>query len=72
MKSIGCKVDGNFAQQHAYLLEGGRRNSIVLSILKDEWFDEVKENLEKKLFDLACGNLLNLLSGKQQFKISAF
>jgi hypothetical protein len=26
-----------------------RRDSIVLSILKNEWFEEVKENLRQKL-----------------------
>lgn len=48
MKSIGCKVDGilrNNMPKHT----GGRRNSIVLSILKDEWFGDVKEMLGKKL-----------------------
>jgi hypothetical protein len=29
--------------------EGGRRDSIVLSILKDEWFSGVKEMLREKL-----------------------
>jgi hypothetical protein len=29
--------------------EGGRRDSIVLSILKEEWFGGVKENLKKNL-----------------------
>jgi RimJ/RimL family protein N-acetyltransferase len=48
MKSIGCKVDG-ILRSNMPTAEGGRRNSIVLSILKDEWFGEVKENLRKKL-----------------------
>jgi hypothetical protein len=26
-----------------------RRDSIILSILKNEWFDEVKENLKRRL-----------------------
>jgi N-acetyltransferase len=30
-------------------LDGGRRDSIILSILRDEWFDSVKENLKNKL-----------------------
>jgi hypothetical protein len=30
-------------------VEGERRDSIVLSILKEEWFGEVKEMLFKKL-----------------------
>lgn len=48
MKSIGCKVDG-VLRANMPKREGGRRDSIVLSILKDEWFNEVKEMLQKKL-----------------------
>ncbi|HRI20226.1 MAG TPA: GNAT family protein [Panacibacter sp.] len=48
MKSIGCKVDG-VLRANMPKREGGRRDSIVLSILKDEWFGEVKRNLEKRL-----------------------
>lgn len=48
MKSIGCKVDG-VLRSNMPKREGGRRDSIVLSILKDEWFGEVKEILGKKL-----------------------
>jgi RimJ/RimL family protein N-acetyltransferase len=48
MKSIGCKVDG-ILRSHIPLQEGGRRDSIVLSILKDEWHSTVKQNLKSKL-----------------------
>jgi N-acetyltransferase len=48
MKSIGCKVDG-ILRSHMPTRFHKRRNSIVLSILKDEWFGEVKENLLKKI-----------------------
>jgi RimJ/RimL family protein N-acetyltransferase len=48
MKSIGCKVDG-ILRNNMPTVEGGRRSSIVLSILKDEWFDDVKNNLMNKL-----------------------
>lgn len=48
MKSIGCKVDG-ILRKNMPTVEGGRRDSIVLSILKDEWFGEVKDTLMKKL-----------------------
>jgi len=48
MKSIGCKVDG-ILRSNMPTLEGTRRDSIVLSILKDEWFGEVKNNLGKRL-----------------------
>ncbi len=48
MKSIGCKVDG-ILRSNMPKREGGRRDSIVLSILKDEWFGGVKESLGKRL-----------------------
>jgi RimJ/RimL family protein N-acetyltransferase len=49
MKSIGCKVDGILRNNMPTREAGRRRDSIVLSILKDEWFNEVKERLRKKL-----------------------
>jgi len=49
MKSIGCKVDGVLRSNMPTREEGRRRDSIVLSILKDEWFGEVKESLSKRL-----------------------
>jgi len=48
MKSIGCKVDG-VLRSNMPTAEGSRRDSIVLSILRSEWFDGVKENLKAKL-----------------------
>jgi RimJ/RimL family protein N-acetyltransferase len=49
MKSIGCKVDG-ILRSNMPTAEGDvRRDSIVLSILKDEWFNEVREMLRGKL-----------------------
>ena len=49
MKSIGCKVEG-VLRSNMPTREGNiRRDSIVLSILNNEWFSEVKENLMKKL-----------------------
>jgi N-acetyltransferase len=48
MKSIGCKVEG-ILRSSMRLEGGGRRDSIVLSILKDEWENEVKKNLRKRL-----------------------
>src|SRR5206468_8149246 len=48
MKSIGCKVDG-VLRGNMPKREGGRRDSIVLSILKNEWSAEVKEMLRRKL-----------------------
>ncbi len=49
MKSIGCKVEGVLRSHMPTSNREVRRDSIVLSILKDEWFDEVKENLKRKL-----------------------
>jgi len=49
MKSIGCKVDGVLRSNMPTREEGRRRDSIVLSILKNEWFGEVKKELGKKL-----------------------
>lgn len=48
MKSIGCKVDG-ILRSNMPKREGGRRDSIVLSILKQEWENEVKEMLRLKI-----------------------
>lgn len=48
MKSIGCTVEG-ILRSNMWLEDGGRRDSIVLSILKDEWENGVKENLRKRL-----------------------
>lgn len=47
MKSIGCTVEGILRNNCA--APKGRRDSIVLSILKDEWFGGVKEKLESKI-----------------------
>ncbi len=48
MKSIGCKEEG-VLRQHILLQNGKRRDSIILSILREEWFGNAKENLQKKL-----------------------
>lgn len=48
MKSIGCKSEGilrNFALDS----ENNRIDVVVLSILKNEWFDSVKLNLQNKI-----------------------
>ncbi|SHL92657.1 GNAT family N-acetyltransferase [Flavobacterium saccharophilum] len=49
MKSIGCKVEGVLRSHMPTANSEVRRDSIVLSILKEEWFEEVKENLKRKL-----------------------
>ena len=48
MKSIGCKVEG-VLRSNMPNANGGRRDSIVLSILKTEWDDVVKDTLKHKL-----------------------
>lgn len=48
MQSIGCVVEG-VLRNHLPTSEGGRRSSIVLSILKEEWLGGVKQNLIKKV-----------------------
>jgi len=48
MKSIGCTVEG-VIRSHMPLRDGSRRDSIILSILKDEWYNTVKQNLGNKL-----------------------
>ncbi len=52
MKNIGCKVDG-ILRKNMTKLDGGRRDTIVLSILREEWFSEVKSHLSTKLQDFA-------------------
>ncbi|MFV8376884.1 GNAT family N-acetyltransferase [Flavobacterium sp. LB1P62] len=49
MKSIGCTVEGVMRNHMPTLGSDVRRDSIILSILSNEWFDSVKENLKNKL-----------------------
>lgn len=49
MKSIGCIEEG-VLRSNMSLPDNRRRDSIVLSILKDEWFNTVKEELKKKIY----------------------
>lgn len=48
MKSIGCVVEG-VLRSNMPKREGGRRDSIVLSILRSEWKNGVKERLKNRL-----------------------
>jgi len=48
MKSIGCVPEG-ILRNNMPLQEGGRRDSIVLSILKEEWDNRVKELIKSKM-----------------------
>lgn len=48
MKNIGCTVEG-ILRNNLPKPTGGRRSSIVLSILKDDWFTSIKGQLVAKL-----------------------
>ena len=49
MKAIGCIEEG-ILRNHMPTVDGRRRDSIVLSILKDEWNNPVRELLKKKIY----------------------
>lgn len=48
MKKIGCTEEGVLRSNCADAI-GGRRDSIVLSILKEEWDGGIKTNLEERI-----------------------
>jgi RimJ/RimL family protein N-acetyltransferase len=48
MKSIGCKEEG-IMRNYSEDADGARIDAIILSILKEEWFGEAKENLWNKI-----------------------
>ena len=48
MKAIGCHEEGVLRSNCA--APNGRRDSIILSILKTEWLSHKKESLEKKCY----------------------
>ncbi len=48
MKKIGCVEEG-ILRSHLPKYGGGRRNSILLSILRSEWDDKVKEMLALRI-----------------------
>jgi RimJ/RimL family protein N-acetyltransferase len=50
MKEIGCTEEG-VLRSTGPSGPPGRRDAIVLSILKNEWFTRVRENLAKKIYD---------------------
>ena len=47
MKAIGCVEEG-ILRSHMPTVDGSRRDSIVLSILKEEWLGGIKERLREK------------------------
>lgn len=48
MKSIGCTVEG-VLRSNGLRKDGTRRDSVVLSVLKTEWHDHVKDALLQKM-----------------------
>jgi RimJ/RimL family protein N-acetyltransferase len=48
MKAIGCVEEG-ILRNHMPTAQGGRRNSIILSILKTEWMGGVKELMQRSI-----------------------
>jgi len=48
MKAIGCVPEG-VLRNHMPTVSGKRRNTIILSILKDEWFSTGKTLLKNKM-----------------------
>ena len=50
MKSIGCTVEGILRSNMPTADSDLRRDSIILSILRSEWFDAVKANLKMQLY----------------------
>lgn len=49
MKSIGCTEEGILRSSHIRV-DGSRRNTIVLSMLKPEWEESLKEQLRLKTY----------------------
>jgi len=49
MKAIGCVEEG-ILRNHMPTAQGGRRDSIILSILKTEWENGVKELMKSKIY----------------------
>jgi N-acetyltransferase len=49
MLSIGCNVDGVLRSNMPTFESEVRRDSIVLSILRKEWYDGVRDHLKKKI-----------------------
>lgn len=47
MKSIGCIEEG-ILRKNGLRSDGNRRDSIILSILKEEWKNKIKSELQKK------------------------
>lgn len=49
MESVGCKKEGILRNMFPAINGTGRTDAILLSMLKNEWFDYAKANLKNKL-----------------------
>jgi RimJ/RimL family protein N-acetyltransferase len=49
MKAIGCKEEG-ILREHMITVTGKVRSSIIFSVLREEWFKEVKDLLKRKIY----------------------
>ncbi|MEM6698044.1 MAG: GNAT family protein [Bacteroidota bacterium] len=49
MKSVGCQVEGILRNIFPALDGNGRADGIVMSVLKDEWSNQVKQQLAAKI-----------------------
>jgi N-acetyltransferase len=45
---LGCKTEG-ILRSNTFKADGGRRDSIVLSILKEEWYSSFKQKLKEDI-----------------------
>jgi RimJ/RimL family protein N-acetyltransferase len=52
MKSVGCQIEGTFRGLLPAINGNGRTDAIMLSILKSDWRNGVKERLKKKINDI--------------------
>ncbi|MDA9774450.1 GNAT family N-acetyltransferase [Saprospiraceae bacterium] len=48
MKSLGCTIEGLF-RKSLQREDGSRRDSVLLSILKEEWIESVQEKLRERI-----------------------
>ncbi|MEM6719900.1 MAG: GNAT family protein [Bacteroidota bacterium] len=49
LKSVGCTTEGFLRNKFPAINGGGRTDAILLSILKNDWFTTVKQELQQKL-----------------------
>lgn len=48
MRKIGCVEEG-VLRSHLPVADGTRRDTIIFSILREEWFEQVKQRLEQRM-----------------------